>query len=266
MDLPQQRERVTVDGLGNVGQGKYKADTSSEAKQEEPQQTQDTQKGISPVEQNNAVHSSTEAVTAPENINNKSVDKSAESGIIKEIEETREFEPLSPEKVVPVLRNDSEKWIDNLSSEEIRAIKKYTKNSGDPDDDKFFARLNAMLRGDVSEDETLKYYSEVISGAVSKFRLNYDIVCYRTIDFDAYSEYSVGDIFADPQFISTSVVKSKVLKKPFNVKINIPKGSNGAYIENLSSYPGQREFIIDKASMFKVISKSENFIELEMIL
>lgn len=61
MDLPQQRERVTVDGLGNIGQGKYKADTPSEAKQEAPQQTQDTQKGISPVEQNSAVQSSTEA-------------------------------------------------------------------------------------------------------------------------------------------------------------------------------------------------------------
>lgn len=79
MDLPQQRERVTVDGLGNIGQGKYKADTPSEAKQEAPQQTQDTQKGISPVEQNDAVQSSTEA----DNINNKSVDSSEESVIIK---------------------------------------------------------------------------------------------------------------------------------------------------------------------------------------
>ena len=43
MDLPQQRERVTVDGLGNIGVGKYKAD----------------------------------------NVNNKSVDKPEESGIIK---------------------------------------------------------------------------------------------------------------------------------------------------------------------------------------
>lgn len=44
MDLPQQRERVTVDGLGNIGQGKY---------------------------------------TQTDNVNNKSVDKPEESGIIK---------------------------------------------------------------------------------------------------------------------------------------------------------------------------------------
>ena len=31
MELPQQRERVTVDGLGNIGQGKYKAEKSADA-------------------------------------------------------------------------------------------------------------------------------------------------------------------------------------------------------------------------------------------
>ena len=32
MDLPQQRERVTVDGLGNIGQGKWKLKTEKMAK------------------------------------------------------------------------------------------------------------------------------------------------------------------------------------------------------------------------------------------
>lgn len=31
MNLPQQRERVTVDGLGNIGQGKYKADLTNKS-------------------------------------------------------------------------------------------------------------------------------------------------------------------------------------------------------------------------------------------
>lgn len=48
MDLPQQRERVTVDGLGNIGQGKY---------------------------------------TQTDNVNNKSVDNGAKGGIIGEKEE-----------------------------------------------------------------------------------------------------------------------------------------------------------------------------------
>ena len=48
--------------------------------------------------------------------------------------------------------------------------------------------------------------------------------------------------------------------------IKVPKGSAGAYIENLSKFPNQREFILDKRSAFKVISKSKNVIELEMMI
>lgn len=194
-----------------------------------------------------------------------SIDNSGESGII-EAKEIREFEPLPPEKVVQILRSDSQKWIQSLNPEEIRAIKKYTKNSGDPNDDKFFARLNAMLRGDISQNENLNYYSDLISDSISKFELKHDIVCYRAIEFNPYVDFKIGDIFIEPQFTSTSIVKSKALNKPFILKINVPKGSQGAYIESISQYPAQREFIIDKDSAFKIVSKSDYFIELEMIL
>ena len=60
MDLPQQRERVTIDGLGNIGQGKYKADTPSETKHDAPQAIQEDNEGNSSTVQNNAVQSSTE--------------------------------------------------------------------------------------------------------------------------------------------------------------------------------------------------------------
>lgn len=60
MDIPQQRERVTVDGLVNIGQGKYKADTPSQTHENAPQQTKGNSEGNFPVEQNNAVQSSTE--------------------------------------------------------------------------------------------------------------------------------------------------------------------------------------------------------------
>jgi len=184
------------------------------------------------------------------------------SGIIK----SRGFVALNNDKVVPELRKEANKWILSLSEEEIRAIKKYTKNSGDPKDDKFYARLNAMLRGAIPSNSNLVYYSELISSAVSKFDLEHDIICYRSIDINAYIGYNVGDIFVDPQFISTSVVKSGTLNNPVKVKIYVPKGSNGAYIEPLSKFPKQREFLIDKQSVFKIITLTDDFVELEMII
>ena len=44
MDLPQQRERVNIDGLGNIGQGKY---TSSHTHEDAPQQPQNSTEGNS---------------------------------------------------------------------------------------------------------------------------------------------------------------------------------------------------------------------------
>lgn len=127
-----------------------------------------------------------------QNFTDDTVDNSDESDII---EEKTDFEPLPADTVVPVLREDSNEWIDRLSSEEIRAIKKYTKNSGDPKDDKFYARLNSMLRGDIPEDDTLKYYSDVISGAIAKFELKHDIICYRSVNYNPVEGMKVGDIY-----------------------------------------------------------------------
>lgn len=189
------------------------------------------------------------------------VDKGRKSGIIKE----KGFDSLDSSNVVNVLRNDSEEWINELSSEEMRAIKKYTKNSGDPADDKFYARLNAMLRGNIPRDDTLNYYSEQISNGISKFKLRHNITCYRVLDRDVYSAFSAGDLLIEKQFVSTSVVKSGTLNKPFKVTINVPKGTKGAYIEGLSKYKTQREFLLDKNLIYKVIAKNEGSIELEVI-
>ena len=198
-----------------------------------------------------------------QNFTDDTVDNSDESDII---EEGTDFKPLSADTVVPVLREDSNEWIDRLSSEEIRAIKKYTKNSGDPKDDKFYARLNSMLRGDIPEDDTLKYYSDVISGAIAKFELKHDIICYRSVKHNPVEEMKVGDIYEPKQFISTSVVSSRTLKGDYNIVIIAKKGSKGAYIELLSKYPNQREFLFDKNLKYRILKIRNNKIVLEVII
>lgn len=173
---------------------------------------------------------------------------------------------MSADTVVPVLREDSKEWINRLSSEEVRAIKKYTKNSGDPKDDKFYARLNSMLRGDIPEDDTLKYYSDVISGAIAKFELKHDIICYRSVKHNPVEEMKVGDIYEPKQFISTSVVSSRTLKGDYNIVIIAKKGSKGAYIELLSKYQNQREFLFDKNLKYRILKIRNNKIVLEVII
>ena len=216
------------------------------------------------VEESKAVEP--EAEVEAGNVNNQSIDISEESGIIEETEEPNEFAPLPSEKVVPILREDSRDWIANLSSEETRAVKKYTKNSGDPKNNKFFARLNAMLRGDTPQNDNLNYYSGVISSAIAKFKLNHDIICYRAVDDNPVAGKNVGDVYRPGQFISSSVSTAGAVNKQFFLTILASKGSRGAYIELLSEYPKQREFLFDKDVEYNILAINGNNIILEAII
>ena len=198
-----------------------------------------------------------------QNFTDDTVDNSDESDIIKE---GTDFKPLSADTVVPVLREDSNEWINRLSSEEIRAIKKYTKNSGDPKDDKFYARLNSMLRGDIPEDDTLKYYSDVISGVIAKFELKHDIICYRSVKHNPVEGMKVGDIYEPKQFVSSAVTKSGAISGNYNLIIFAKKGSKGAYIELLSKYPNQRKFLFDKNLKYSILDVDGTTITLEVII
>ena len=202
----------------------------------------------------------------PPKINNQSIDNSSGSSIIKEKGRNREIKPLPSDKVVPVLRNTARDWINGLSNEEVRAVKKYTKNSGDPKDDKFYKRLNAMLRGDISTNDTLNYYSNVISEAISKFELQHDIICYRAVSKNPIKGKKVGDIYEPKQFLSSSVTAAGAMNGEYSIAILTPKGSRGAYIEQLSKYPKQREFLFDKDVKYKILAINEKRIILEAIV
>ena len=209
------------------------------------------------------IETATDSEEDVQNFTDDTVDNSDESDII---EEETVFEPLSADTVVPVLREDSKEWINRLSSEEVRAIKKYTKNSGDPKDDKFYARLNSMLRGDIPEDDTLKYYSDVISGAIAKFELKHDIICYRSVNYNPVEGMKVGDIYEPKQFVSSAVTKSGAISGNYNLIIFAKKGSKGAYIELLSKYQNQREFLFDKNLKYSILDVDGTTITLEVII
>ena len=95
--------------------------------------------------------------------------------------------------------------------------------------------------------------------------MNHDVICYRNMDVNPYKDFEVGDLFVEDQFVSTSVVKSAALNKPYQVVLYVPKGARCAYVESLSKYPKQRELLLDKGCRYRVLSKKENIIELEVI-
>lgn len=100
------------------------------------------------------------------------------------------FKAVPQNQVVEVLRKDSEEWVNNLSYVEKHAIKKYTYNSGDKKPNRFFEKINAMLRGDLPEDKKLRNYSEVISNTLKKNKLKHDLICYRNMEFNPYNAFN----------------------------------------------------------------------------
>lgn len=193
----------------------------------------------------------------------KNVDKTYKSDIIKNKEE---FNPLPQSSVVNVLRNMSVAWIKALTDDEVLAIRKYTKNSVDPKGMEFFRRLNAMLRGESPIDKTLLKYSGLISSALKKSVIDCDILCYRSTKIDVMRNYNVGDIYYPSQFLSTAVTKRGVLKGGYLIIIRVKKGTKGAYIEKLSTYPAQREFLLDKENAYRIISKENKTTVIEVII
>lgn len=175
------------------------------------------------------------------------------------------FHALSQEHVVNIMRKESEGWIAMLTGAEKEAIKKYTYNSGDKMPNRFFERLNAMLRGDLETDSTMMQYAEVISGALRKHRLEHDVVCYRNVGINPIGDRASGSLVKMKQFISTSVIPSRTLKGECEIIIHAPKGTAGAYIEKLSKFPNQRELLLDKDCLYRVISNQGDRIELEVL-
>lgn len=176
-----------------------------------------------------------------------------------------DFRAVPQGKVVEILRKDSKEWIGLLTDKEKRAIRKYTYNSGDRKPNRFFERLNSMLRGDLPEDKRLREYAKTISNALKKNKLKQDIIAYRGMDIDPSDGVPINGLFRPKQFFSTSVIENRSFGAKYKMLIYVKRNSDCAYIEELSHFQSQRELLLDKDCIYRVLSRKGNVIELEVI-
>nr|DAP06815.1 MAG TPA: VIP2 [Caudoviricetes sp.] len=176
------------------------------------------------------------------------------------------FNATSPERVVELLRKDAEAWIEGLSEAQKQSIRKYSFNPGDAKPNRFFERLNTLLRdGEIDKNPSLKEHADRISEGIAEFKLTHNVIAYRRDSFDISSGSPTGSYFRIKQFVSSSVRRGGALKGVFEFVLYVKSGSRAAYIEGLSHFPDQRELLIDKDALFKVLSRQGNLIELEVI-
>lgn len=155
------------------------------------------------------------------------------------------YNPLPDNKVVNVLRKDAKKWIQILSEDEIKAIRKYTYNGKDSDGLRLFEKINGYLENrydpaNEKEEEIILRNAYNIEQGLLKNRLEHDIIVYRN---DLYPQFLPGSV---KKFLSSSITRKGTLGKNPNISIIVPKETCGSYIENLSKYNNQREFLLNR--------------------
>lgn len=181
-------------------------------------------------------------------------------------EAIKRFKAVQESIVVDTMRKEYDTWIAMLSKDERHAIRKYTKNSlQEEKGNKFYQKLNAMLRGDLPEDTYLRGYADTISGALKKQPLKEDIICFRNVRVDPFAGTKVGTQVSGKQFFSTTVIPSRAVAGECHITIFAPKGTPGAYVEKLSRKPKQREFLIDKDVQYRIKSRKGKNIVLEVV-
>lgn len=178
---------------------------------------------------------------------------------------------LSSEEIIIInhLSQEYSSWERNLSIQERYLIRKYTYNSHDDSKpNRFFERLNRAIRGEYSGNDTKKLirYGEIISEAICRHPLTFPTTCYRGVDQNLLQNIEIGTVFSFDQFISTSIIERCALNKKYKYVIFAPRGTNGAYIENLSAFKGQFEFLLDYNCRFKLVDRQGRLVYLEVVV
>lgn len=187
---------------------------------------------------------------------NKIVDKKL-SNIAKAKALELGYNPLPDDKVVNILRKDAEKWIQTLSDDEIKDFRKYTYNGVDDDGKRLYYKINGYVEGYYNpinkyEEEIIKKnYKNIYSGLL-KNKHDKDIIVYRK------DKHPVNLEGISNKFLSGSVAKRGAFEGNPNVAIIVPKSSSGAYVENLSIYPKQREFLLNSGTRLEKIYKDKD--------
>ncbi|WP_077850647.1 ADP-ribosyltransferase [Clostridium felsineum] len=143
-------------------------------------------------------------------------------------------------------------WLKSLNDSERNAIRQYTGND--------YKKINNYLRGvNDSLDGVDPQVIEDIKSGLKKASVPHDMKVYRGTDLnplrnlidvgkDGSLDFSslVGKTFKDDGFMSTALVKESSFDY-MNVswEINVPKGTEAAYVSKISYFPDEAELLLN---------------------
>lgn len=283
MNLPQQWERITVDGKNALGSKLPKkaerfdrhAEYSLDEDNKRIAQTRADEwhdKAKKAKKKSKKIDTGT---SQKSDVQKKTVEKAENNDIIKETKQLS----LSNVEEFENWQNDYYELNKDVSfsRDDNPSIYRYT--GGDYD------IINALERGGESLEKVKKRYGEKyvsslngvgdeISKELSKFKLNEPLKLKRSVgnvDFITNATSSVEDMrkmigkkFTEKGFTSTTLCSDTQLAfggidKPTRTTLEIiaPKETKGAYLYKISDSPAEFEFLIDKNTTYEVVDAGE---------
>ena len=283
MNLPQQWERITIDGKNALGSKLPKkaerfdrrAEYSLDGDNKRIAQTRADEwhdKAKKAKKKSKKIDTGT---SQKSDVQKKTVEKAENNDIIKETKQLS----LSNVEEFENWQNDYYELNKDVSfsRDDNPSIYRYT--GGDYD------IINALERGGESLEKVKKRYGEKyvsslngvgdeISKELSKFKLNEPLKLKRSVgnvDFITNATSSVEDMrkmigkkFTEKGFTSTTLCSDTQLAfggidKPTRTTLEIiaPKETKGAYLYKISDSPAEFEFLIDKNTTYEVVDAGE---------
>lgn len=171
------------------------------------------------------------------------------------------------------LLKDSKLWAKKLSKKEYKAVGDYT-------GDKYYRDINNSLITGKSKNKFIKNTTRSLQKATNKFYLPFDLTVYRGTNEELMNlslnnqQLEVGSLIQNKGYSSATLSKDTAVDYASGVvyKINVPKGYHGAYIEPLSKFKNEKEYLINPNAKMRVTeiqdvkySKSINFEAINVI-
>ena len=139
-------------------------------------------------------------------------------------------------------------WRNELTESEVDSIFRYT-------EDDYYENINAVLRGvELYFEGGNQKIMEDLSLAMNKASIPEAIRVYRGTSIEALgpSKYLppaelVGKIITEKAFMSTSMIKDSAFNyKNLILYIDVPAGTKGAFIGNISNLPSEVEVLLNR--------------------
>lgn len=144
------------------------------------------------------------------------------------------------------LKQASKKWAKGLTKSQIKAIRYYT--------DKGYTKINTALRTPNSQQSQKVTNSiQEINVGLQAFKLSKPLTVYRGTSWVGLQKslgsksVKIGGSYSDPAYSSCTLSQMIGLgfsKQHVLLKVNLPAGNHGAYIDPISTNVGEKEFLM----------------------